>query len=391
MNRDQFEQFFSEQVTEGTDQLINSIKLILYKIDNQIFEELNFENEEIYLEPILFAALNSNLNVDVNSVIWGYKEKEKIKQIILRTDENGRIYMPNIGYFQISEPYIEVQLSFDSKYLIHKENELIDFKFEEIFKIHDHFELVTNPIYVIEEQFFDEFENHTADIILAFDSIKKYAPNWYEIMKKVTRKIVIFNDQSEKRNSFATQSVHGCAFFNAFQENYNEVFFIEDIAHQCGHIIFNAYLANKPNIFRIDKNTDIYLKGERNIYNEPRALYVMIHAMYTYESIFTCFNGCLMSKTFFGDKKHELYGRLAFTLMKFERDFELLSITDADGRNQYITDEGIELINQFKESYKLCIVNWGENLNTLNLENQPYNFSYSKFLEINPIHEYEIK
>ena len=51
----------------------------------------------------------------------------------------------------------------------------------------------------------------------------------------------------------------------------------------------------------------------------------------------------------------------------------------------------MDLINQFKESYKKCITNWGKNLVMFNLNNQPYNFSYSKFLELNPLPKYEFQ
>lgn len=383
--------------------IIDSIKLILYKRYPSIFDELDFEDDEIYLEPILFAGLNSKLNVDVNNLLWGLKNiNSRPFSVEMPTDKNGVLYLPTIGYFFTSFPNESVELSFEDKYILKQCGKHIDFKLENIIKIHDHFEVVTHPIYLLDEHFFDEFgttipveitaitKKHLSDLTTALDCIQKYVPSWYSLLKFATRKLVIFNDQSEKRNSFATQSVHGCAFFNAFQKEYNEVFFIEDIAHQCGHVIFNAYLSSKPPIFRADKNIDIYMEGERDIYNEPRALYVMIHAMYTYESIFTCFNACLEGGIFEGHKKHELKGRLTFTLLKFKRDLELLSEVDQEGKNIYLTEEGLLLIGQFKKSYEMCIANWGIDLVSINLENQPYNFSYSKFLEINPLVEHEV-
>ncbi len=395
---------FIDKVNEGAVELIDSIKLILYKKYPTIFEELDFENDEIYLEPLLFAGLNSKLEIDVNNLLLGYKNKTiVICEIELKTDENGLLYLPNIGYFHTSVSNELVQFSCQDKYFIKSKNDVIDFQLEELTKIHDLFDVVTQPIELLNEYFFDEFgtdvpveiieitKKQLSNLSLAIDIIQKYAPDWYVLLKSTVRKMVIFNDPSKKRNSFATQSVHGCAFFNAFEENYNEVFFIEDIAHQCGHVIFNAYLASKPDIFRIDKNTDIYMNGERNSYNEPRALYVMIHAMYTYESIFTCFNDCLENEVFSDHKLHELCGRLTFTLMKFERDYELLSKTNEKDENEYFTDLGMDLINQFKESYKKCITNWGKNLVMFNLNNQPYNFSYSKFLELNPLLKYEFQ
>lgn len=404
MNKNQFERDFCDRVAEGTTQLIDSVKLILYKKDNTIFEKLDFENDEIYLEPILFAGLNSKLNIDINSLFIGYQNKEvHFFDILIKTNETGIFYIPNIGNFITLFPNTDIHISFiNDVYVLKMGNHIIDFELEKTTKIHHHFEPVLYPINVLDEHFFDESGNifpveiksittkHLSHLTIALDCIQKYVPAWYSLLRSVTRKFVIFNDPTVKRNSFATQSVHGCGFFNAFQEDYNEVFFIEDIAHQGGHIIFNAYLTSKPDIFRVDKNTQIYMKGERDIYNEPRALYVMIHAMYTYESMFTCFNACLESGYFTGHKKHELNGRLTFALLKFARDLELLSEIDLEGKNIYLTEEGLLLIYHFQKTYEKCIANWGVDIVSMNLENQPYNFSYSKFLELNPLIENEV-
>src|SRR5690606_36576558 len=144
----------------------------------------------------------------------------------------------------------------------------------------------------------------------------------------------------------------GCAFINAFQEEYNEVFFIEDIAHQCGHVIFNTYLAAKPNIFKIDSNSNIASPEEVEQFNEERSLFVVMHAMYTYDSILKCLSNCAENNVFEDHKLHELIGRLAFNCYKFTQDYKLLSQIDTEGKSVFFTDEGLLLLGQFLETYK---------------------------------------
>jgi hypothetical protein len=43
----------------GLAQLIQNIKILLYKQDENIFEILDFENDKIYIEPLLFAYFNN--------------------------------------------------------------------------------------------------------------------------------------------------------------------------------------------------------------------------------------------------------------------------------------------------------------------------------------------
>jgi hypothetical protein len=58
---------------------------------------------------------------------------------------------------------------------------------------------------------------------------------------------------------------------------------------------------------------------------------------------------------------------------------------DEKGNNVYFTSEGIDLINEFVNNYNMCLSNWGNEIKNLNLTNQPYNFSYTSFLELNPL------
>ena len=65
----------------------------------------------------------------------------------------------------------------------------------------------------------------------------------------------MFRTDPKNTNSFATIKAHGMAFFNVYQDEYDEVFFVDDIAHQTGHIIFNVMIYESNRFFKKDKNT----------------------------------------------------------------------------------------------------------------------------------------
>ncbi len=84
--------------------LIETIQLLLYKENPTLLEKVNFENDNIFLEPLLFAYFNSkksNLFSDamLTEIMRGYF----IEKAPLLLDESfnneGVAYVPNLGYF----------------------------------------------------------------------------------------------------------------------------------------------------------------------------------------------------------------------------------------------------------------------------------------------------
>jgi hypothetical protein len=400
--------YFEQNIQTGREALIENIKLVLYNKTPSIFEVLDFENDKIYTDSFVFAALNSKQKVEVMDVLWGYKSTFLQEHPVhFVSDEFGRIYLPNLGYFNTDKILTPLYLSFKfESYVIKDEKQQeVHFSFEPPLLIHGLFEVIKHPHNLLYEHFFKSegdlvtvevteiTQRHLEHVTLAFDHIRDYSYEFYVMLKICLRNIMIFksnayefmNTEVVDRNSFATLSVHGCAFFNAFQDEYNEVFFIEDIAHQGGHVIFNTYLAAKPDIFKIDQHVNIASQEEVEFYEEERSLFVVMHAMFTYDSIITCLSNCIENKVFEGHKLHELLGRLAFNCYKFDQDFELLSQLDNEGNSIFFKDEGKLLLTQFLETYKSILLKHRKLIQPLNLSNQPYNFSYKIFLKNNPI------
>jgi len=73
--------------------------------------------------------------------------------------------------------------------------------------------------------------------------MRRATPVLFDALRSVTRRIVLYS--ADLPNSFATLSAHGVAFLNVKDDN-DEVFFVDDLAHQCGHIMFNALTQEKP-------------------------------------------------------------------------------------------------------------------------------------------------
>jgi hypothetical protein len=404
-----------ETLLEGKEKLIHNIKLVLYKKNPDIFNDIDFENNLIFSDPLIFAGINSKFKPNLNHLLWGYKShynpEDSLKVI---TDEKGIFYIANIGYFYTQLKTTHLLLSFSKNTFVLRNNNLktIPFDHKSCFKIHDKFEVLTHQNNLLKEHIYDDQENvidvevtettlkQFSNFLKALDIIRDNSPGLYSLIELCVRKFLIFKSDSYifkdaeiiERNSFATLSVHGCAFFNAFRENYNEVFFIEDIAHQCGHIIFNTYLASEPKIYTINPKTNIATIEEVEDYNETRSLFVVHHAMYTYDCILNCFYDCLINQVFKNDKhkEHELIGRIIFTLNKFVKDFELISQRDNNGVSLYFNESGMLMLEEYLKTFKKITNKFSKVLLNINLNGQPYNFSYNEYLKNNPIKQNEI-
>jgi hypothetical protein len=219
--------------------------------------------------------------------------------------------------------------------------------------------------------------------------IKEHIPTQYELIEKYAPKCVVFNFDTYQRNSFATLSAQGIGFFNAYQDNYDEVFFVDDIAHQTGHVILNVMIYESNQFFRKDKKTvlEIINMPDGSLI-EKRDLHVVFHALYTYYTSFICLDACLENNVWEGKQKHEAIGRIAFYINKCYRDTLLIDnpINSEEKAVEYFTNDGLIIYRELKIKWKEMYKKWFGLTKHFDMSNQPYNFTYSKFLELNPLY-----
>lgn len=367
---------------EYQNEIINTIKLLVYKENPSIFDKVDFDDDNIFLEPLLFTYFNSKKDnlfpaEMLEEILQGYFiEKDEIR-IKHSYNKNGVAYIPNFGYYKNGE----------------------NRSFEPIFKIKNiSIELFKQPIKLLENVFrtrTDELINKEEIIIdnlliekninaltNAFKLIKKNSPEQFKLIEENCKKVLLFKTNPENTNSFATINAHGIAFLNVYQDNYNVVFFIDDLAHQTGHIILTTLFHDRKSIFKTDENLNI---GEIIGNKDYRSFYTLIHALYTYYTTFLCLDACLNSNSFNSLETKEAIGRIGFYLMKCKMDLNNFNkyITHHKGIENVLTESGIEIFNTIKKEYANINNKWYPITSKLNYYNQPYNFTFDIFVENN--------
>ena len=388
----------------GQNNYSEYIKLLLYKRDNSIFDVLDFENDKIFLDPLFFAFFNEKTETNhLESIIYGYQKNKVYKPTIeVKTDRFGRIYLPNIGWIitKLKEEYLTLE---KECLVLKKKNKTVEYEFENRHIIEGtNIEVLKYPIPLLEKSFYNtkkeiinvEIEEitkkHIENLTKAYNLIKEFSPAVFDLIQISSPKCVIFNVDTYQRNSFADVAAHGIAFYNAYQKDYNEVFFVDDIAHQTGHVIFTNIISEIDKFLKVNKNTILETIHHPNgTIVENRHVEVIFHALYTYYTTFTCLDNCLNNEVFHGKREHEALGRICFYLGKCYRDLLLIDdpISSDKKSNEIFTKDGLILYNMIKRKWIEMYEKWMKKVKDFDMSNQPYNFTYSKFSELNPYNE----
>ena len=294
-------------------------------------------------------------------------------------------YVPNLGNYKVEAGNVDYSIikTTDGKFQIKNEHqEAVDFIFSPVNLVpNTHIELM-NEQHPLLENFYKDDNNHRIEVEIkrislmhkdhlkkAFRIVETVYSDYMKLIKAAVKKVVVFN--SDQQNSFASLSCQGIAFFNGYQSDYNEVFFIDDIAHQCGHVIFNILTYDKENYFKIDTETEV-----NQFYDNPndhRSIYTVFHALYTYYHIFNAFDRCIDQNVFEGEKHTEVLARIGFYLNKCRFDLYLMS------KGSIFTEQGNQLYEIFQENYLLMKKKYSKYTDEYKYSNQPYVFTFSLF------------
>ncbi|WP_291960113.1 hypothetical protein [Maribacter sp.] len=360
------------EFSDARTYLIERIKLLLYGYDKDVFDKIDFYKDSIYLNPFLFSCLDNGEPDELDFII-GCNSKEATFNY--KVNFEGEIYIHGFGVYTFEEK--------NQKIKIIKKNEtfiFFDLNGKEL-KHNIRFN-VTNPqnieFFNIDHRLINNlFENSTVvsgshynnEFNNAMVILAKINPVLFEIITKSVKKVVFFKGSD---NSFASIKTHGIIYLNVNDE-YGEAYFLDDIVHQSGHVIFNTLtLKDKANFFKPNQN----IKSDKDE-NLEHDLYGRFHGLYTICLSTICLSQALEKKAFAKSQEFEACGRIADNMAKYKRLLEKLV------KPEMCTKQGLEWLSIFKRHYdKLREINqWI--IQKYDVSNQPYVFNSEIFRESN--------
>ncbi|BFM43150.1 hypothetical protein CFS9_17910 [Flavobacterium sp. CFS9] len=364
------------------DKIKETIKLLLLKEAPLLLKEIDFNHKDAFLEPLLFTFFNYKTEEKWSSELLtefmqGYFLKNQNLQINSSHYLNNIAYLPYLGYFTEDNPELFEQIHIIEntsieilKYPIYFHNNIFRNKQNQIINRKEI--IVTNSL----------FQKNISYLTNAINLIKENSPKYFGLINQCCKKIVLFKTNPANTNSFATIKAHGIAFINVYQDDYDEVFFVDDIAHQAGHIILTTLFFDKKKIFKINEEHKV---EEITNQKDHRTINTLLHALYTYYTTILCLDNCLKNKVFNNKQKKESIARIGFYLNKCNIDLERFEQINVffKGIENVLNSDGIKFYLFIKENLLIFSENWLPTISTFNYSNQPYNFTFEHFNKLN--------
>lgn len=372
--------------------VIDVLKGALYRKDETLFNRLDFHNDSIYEEPLLYACINNPRFSDwIDSLIMGLSNDKGSLKTLKVPVFDGISYLPTVGYFYFPENYnmfLEASVE-DNKFIFKHDDKILNYTFKKIQYIDESTETfecnhpLLRPLFRNErgkiidviisgkecykQEYLDNFSN-------ALSKIEKTYPEYHKLVKNYIKKVVFYKGES---NSFATIQAHGIAFFN-ISHGHSEIFFLDNILHQCAHVFFNTLTFDKKDLFQIPYNSDLSLFTE-NLEDKGIILYDRFHGLFTQSNINICFNRCLDQQLYSGDNYLEFIAKFTSNMNRFAIAIKKFNKEDKYGI------KGLEWFNFFNNTFYAVFQKNKELLSKYDVSNQPYIFDFNLFKTTNTL------
>jgi hypothetical protein len=211
---------------------------------------------------------------------------------------------------------------------------------------------------------------------IAIDFFKRRTPDFYNAIELSNKEFAIFNTYDLE--SFAALHYFGTTFLNLCGQKHDEVFFIDDIAHQSGHVMFYALTHNVDRFLKVNRNTII--KEFTNDSHDNRDVYSAFHGLFTLTSILHCLDTALeQSEKFNEEQRHHIISRIGFYYKRLETDLSL------QGDDRLLTKDGWNYYEMFYTGFLTIKKKYYHIIKYFDYSNQTYDFNFQLFKNINQI------
>lgn len=235
--RDIFEKF---DTCANTGRATRSVlgRRIAFAVWPEVFEVLDYENDALFLEPLLFlAGAVPEIIADLPALLNPSKLPEQLNC--------SPFFVPGCGYFDFQSGEAEPAKRLKSlSLLLHGTQGLQTLAGE-----HDTPGLSAEPL-----------------IRQAVDCVSVACPDVFAVLERACGRIVPF--MASKTNSFVSEVMPGTIFLN-LSHNGSLAAIVEDVAHQTMHCLFSdieqaANIFTKPASDKLSDHCD-FISGERTI------------------------------------------------------------------------------------------------------------------------------
>lgn len=369
-----------EKIKNFDNILKDKLKLALYKKFPLFYDYVDFYNDSVFSEPILFTYLLSpNNNIDIKFLYIKYSSTNSFKITINKADKNFA-YFPGAGRLNISDQLEYLMIS-DGECFINgdpeKKIELNDEKFlNNGTRIYDYIHSDWTTFFNHDEKITignNNWRSSDIDVLnRSYAIIEKYNPSFYKLLIHQVKNVVLFEGES---NCFATILAHHTIFLNS-TDPLDIIYTLDHILHEGSHVIFNTYTINSKNDLFV-MNYKSLLSDFTGDKDDTGILYDRFHGLYTQYNINSNMSLYIDNNTFQGTDHLHLLARFCSNMLKFGLALEAFNIRE----NYQIF--GWELYCKFRERHQKLFNVYKEIIEEFNFSQQSYVFNFDTFLSDN--------
>ena len=389
MGRDRFETWRRRGATLGQRRLADTIRRLIYQADESLFDQLDFANDALFLQPLLFSLFTGpSPPSGLAQILYGsVPSGDRPSALRISTDATGRARLGSFADIETALP--SATLNFgrgsDGSYSCCRGTVAVPFRMRAPLIVPGTQIEVTTDVHPLFYRFFEQPDARMTDaqavsvpqdrishLLMALGLMQMHCQAvWTEIAAFI-RLIVLY--RAAEPNSFAAKSAHGAIFCNVGEDD-DEIALLEDVAHQAAHVLFNAFSHEPMRLIVIDPDTPMNSLCDEA--SDTRPINAAFHALFTYTLICRVLSRVLDAGVLLERQTHEILGRLGLILQKFEYDLRILTLPSA------YTLAGRRCHEAFDSEYQHFRARYGALVDGFAYDNQPYAFDYACFVERN--------
>ncbi|MGW6054514.1 M20 family metallopeptidase [Streptomyces sp. NPDC055189] len=159
---------------------------------------------------------------------------------------------------------------------------------------------------------------HLPHISRALDLIALVSPSYHAALTESLRGIFLFRHPTAE--SFAALGMHGLIFLNV-PETAGAEYFVEELVHQGGHVLFSEATLNRGDFLCVDPDTSLSdLLGQ----DDPRDVYGAFHGLFTEHMEYHIVLGVLETGLANDEERSAFQRHLATVARRHRRDLQLI-------------------------------------------------------------------
>jgi hypothetical protein len=355
-------------------EIINTIKLLIYKENSSLLEKVNFEDDSIFFEPLLFAYFNSKRNNQFSKemlmeVMQGYFIEKESVFLNESFDKYEIAFVPNVGYFDKVKNKVENLLKVDEFEILKTCHPLLESYFVETYKSHT---VNLNPEH--KSVWLENYQELEKAILI----IKEHLPDFYKELLLANRRIYLHDNP--KILNFASIETLGMLYFYVVGTQ-NLIYFIEELIHQGSHNFLYYVVHDRKEYFKIDVD-NIVMRDLTHQQWDYRTVYGAFHGLFTVTQRVICFDILLSQNIFEGREKHELLGRMTDMIPRFKTGLELLDL------DYVYTSKGKDYYFELASKCETILSKYQWLTTEFDLSHRDLDFRYNEFCELNAYEDF---